>query len=111
MARMNHRLYKEAGIRIQTLRVKQGYTRENLAEMANISDKFLYEMETGRKGFSAEILHRVAGALHVSCDYILTGTRIGQNMDQELAGAIELFDDRQVEKLIRLLEIVYEFGI
>ena len=107
---MNSRLYKEAGMRIQTLRVKRGYTRENLAEMANISDKCLYEMETGKKGFSADVLHRVAASLHVSCDYIMTGSSTDGIMDKELAGTIELFGDQQVEKLIRVLEIVYEFG-
>lgn len=107
---MDHKLYKEAGIRIQTLRVKQGYSRENLAELANISDKFLYEMETGKKGFSADILYRVAESLHVSCDYILTGSSKEPRINKDLAGTIELFDEQQVGKLIRLLEIVYEFG-
>ena len=35
-----------AGERILMLRSDRGYTREQLAELANISEKFLYEIET-----------------------------------------------------------------
>lgn len=49
-------LYKEAGERILLVRIMRGYTRETLAERAAISPKFLYEIETGRKGFSAAVL-------------------------------------------------------
>ena len=36
-----------------------------------ISTKFLYEIEAGRKGFSANVLYKISKALNVSCDYIL----------------------------------------
>ena len=45
------KLYKNAGIRIRFLREERHYTREYLAEMADISPKFLYEIESGQKGF------------------------------------------------------------
>ena len=32
-------------------RIMRGYTREVFAELANISTKFLYEIETGKKDF------------------------------------------------------------
>lgn len=66
-------LYKEAGKRLMTIRNSYGYTRETLAKLANISPKFLYEIETGRKGFSAFVLYHLSVALKVDCDYILTG--------------------------------------
>lgn len=106
---MDGKLYKDAGMRIQTLRVGRGYTREQLAGLSGISEKFLYEIETGRKGFSADVLHRLAAALCVSCDYILTGSGRDGNLDGRLADTIELFGDESVDKLIRLLEVVYEF--
>lgn len=49
-------LYVGAGNRIRALRENRGYTREQLAEMADISSKFLYEIEVGNKGFSARTL-------------------------------------------------------
>ncbi len=66
----------QIGIRIRRLREAQHETREGLAEKADISAKFLYEIETGKKGFSAEILCRLSQALSVSCDYIMLGRNV-----------------------------------
>lgn len=54
--------YAKAGQRIRNLREVNRYTREKLAELAEISPKFLYEIEVGAKGFSADTLsrHRVS---------------------------------------------------
>ncbi len=43
------KVYYDAGNRIRYLREKQHYTREQLAEMADISPKFLYEIESGQR--------------------------------------------------------------
>ncbi|MDO5154385.1 MAG: helix-turn-helix transcriptional regulator [Eubacteriales bacterium] len=63
----------EIGIRIRELREKNGYTREELAEYMEMSDKFIYDIESGKKGFSATTLLRFRKAFQVSCDYILLG--------------------------------------
>lgn len=51
--------YMHSSEKIKGLRIHQGYTVEQLAEEANISTKFLYEIEAGRKGFSANVLYKV----------------------------------------------------
>lgn len=61
------------GERIRELREANNYTRETFAEKIDISVKFLYEVEMDRKGFSAEVLCRIAETLSVSCDYIMYG--------------------------------------
>lgn len=61
--------------RIKNLRIRQGYTVEQLAKEADISTKFLYEIETGKKGFSAKVLYKISKALNVSCDYILADNK------------------------------------
>ena len=45
-------------------------TREQLAANADITTKFLYEVENGKKGLSATTLLKIANALSCSCDYI-----------------------------------------
>lgn len=65
--------YEQLGNRIQSEREKQHMSREKLAEKADVSAKFLYEIETGRKGFSCRTLYKLCDALHVSTDYILSG--------------------------------------
>ena len=61
------------GKRIKTLRLEKKLTREDFAFIADISDKFLYEIESGKKGFSATTLVKISKALKVSMDYIMTG--------------------------------------
>lgn len=64
----------EMGYRIYNLRVVRGYSRERLSGLADISVKFLYEIETGKKSFSVNTLIKLSGALDISSDYILTGS-------------------------------------
>lgn len=66
-------IYMEAGKRIHAARISHGYTRKYLAEQASISPKFLYEIENGKKGFSAQVLYNLCNALEVDCDYIMMG--------------------------------------
>lgn len=105
---MSDELYREAGVRIQQIRNKRGYTREALAEMADISNKFLYEVENGKKGFSASILVKIANALEISCDYILNGSRKKGSYNPKLLETIELFSEEEIINIINLLEIVYK---
>lgn len=71
----NSSIYKGAAIRIRRLRNQYGITREELAEETGVSAKHIYEIETGRKGFSAGVLYRLATVLGVDCDYIMTGEK------------------------------------
>lgn len=67
--------YNNAGQRIYDLRVAQDISRSDLAKKAHISTKFLYEIETCKKGFSAKTLLKLAKVLKTDCDYILTGKK------------------------------------
>ena len=62
---------KEIGDRIKQKRLDMQYTREKLANIAGISDKFLYDIEIGNKGMSAETLYKISKALDISADWIL----------------------------------------
>lgn len=100
-------IYKKAGERIFLMRVMRGYTRECLAEKAQISPKFLYEIETGRKGFSAIVLYHLSVALQVDCDYIMTGKESATG-EQQLLEVIKLFDQSQTERLLNILKQIHE---
>lgn len=100
-------IYKEAGERIMLTRSMRGYTRESLAELAGISSKFLYEIERGRKGFTAKVLYDICRVLKVNCDYILNGNEsIAYN--QRIISLLDLFDKGQTEKLGNVLKEIYE---
>lgn len=61
------------GNRIRKIRKERGYTREQLAEYAEISANFVWEIETGKKGMKTQVLGRIAAALDVPTDYLIFG--------------------------------------
>lgn len=97
----------EAGERIRELREFQNYTREGLAEKVEISSKFLYEIETGKKGFSADTLCRISQALSVSCDYIMFGEEKEHQSVQKIACTLERLEPFQLRKILDILKILY----
>lgn len=100
-------LYINAGRRIHELRLIKNLSRDEFAKKAGISDKFLYEIESGKKGISAQNLLKIANVLDVSCDYILTGQWVRGTSDN-MADIVELFKKRDVPKVSRLLSAITE---
>ena len=106
-ARQMTNIYKDAGERIFLIRNMRGYTRDALAEMAEITPKFLYEIETGKKGFSGHVLYNLCRALDVDSDYILTGKQ-GTVYDDRLVRTLELFEKGSTEKIVNVLKAIYD---
>ena len=98
-----------AGERIKVLRRERGYSRIYLADKAGISEKFLYEIELGKKGFSAMTLLNLSEALGVSLDYIMTGTE-GKKYDGEIIDILEKFKPNTLEMVNRILQAAYEIS-
>lgn len=97
--------YEDAGIRIRSLREKRHMTREILSERAEISAKFLYEIEIGKKGFSAITANNLANALGTNCDYLLQGKN-SQEHCKEIEGALKLFDCYKTNDVVQLLVLI-----
>ena len=98
---------EEIGLRIRSLREKQGLTRERLAEKADISVQFLADIEKGRKSMSVTTLRMLATALTVTTDTVIYGipsdeTRINPDL-YALCIALDAKQQAQAAKLIRLL--------
>lgn len=96
----------EIGNRIKELREVHNFTREELAEKAEISSKFLYEVEKGRKGLSADTLMKISRTLSCSCDYILTGKNLEDGTTDRVHVLFEQFDSKQKEQALRVLELM-----
>jgi Predicted transcriptional regulators len=64
---------KIIGKRLRQQREDLQYTREKFAEIVGISAPFLAEVESGRKGMSAETLCKICTNLPISANYILLG--------------------------------------
>lgn len=63
------------GKRVRATREHYKLTREQLAEMANISPQFLVHIENGTKSMTANTICNLARALNVSTDYLLLGSK------------------------------------
>lgn len=104
---------KGIGKRIRKLREEQGMTREELAVKAEITTKFLYEIENGKKGMSANNLNKIATALDSCCDYIL----LGRNRENAESKVERLYSEllkgmttEQREIVIKILELLLEYS-
>ncbi len=75
--------WKEIGARIRQQREYMGYTREQFAELIDVTPKFCSDIELGVKGMSIPTLCRIAAVLHLTTDYILNGTPQGTLTDAE----------------------------
>ena len=63
----------DIGKRIRQIRESQGKTREQIAEVAEISQQFLFYIETGQKSMTAKTIVNLANSLNVTTDYLLRG--------------------------------------
>src|SRR6266849_6019066 len=85
----------QIGRRIRTLRKTQDLSIQRLAEAAGISPGYLSEVERGQSALSGEKLARIAAALEVTTDYLLTGkTQVATSVQVPpgLAAAAEQLD-------------------
>lgn len=96
----------EIGIRIREKRKIKHYTRNVLANKVGISPKFLYEIETGKKNFSADILRRIAQELDVSCDYIMLGEKEEQYEAVQFLKKLEALGPEKLTRMLRLLDVL-----
>lgn len=73
------------GSRIRTQREYLGYTREQFAELLEVTPKFCSDIELGVKGMSVPTFCKIAHVLRLSTDFILFGT-----LEQSTVNSLEL---------------------
>ena len=70
----------DVGLRIIERRKRLGLTQEALAEKADVTPQFISYAESGKRAMRPENLLKMANALGVSTDYLLTGQIIDKDM-------------------------------
>ena len=98
---------KKLGLKIKKLRERRKLTREKLGEMADISDRFMYDIETGQKGISAETLYKLSRALNVTSDYLLFEVEENKN---ELSYVTEILKNLSPSELESVEKIILEIS-
>lgn len=91
------------GQRIKEQRLLRGYSREQLAEMADITPRFCYDIELGSKNMSLHTLCKISSALSVSTDYLLFGSRTEEDEYVPITALIETCPPRKLEQLMQIV--------
>ena len=100
--------YKQMGERLRRTRESRKLSREQLAGLSDLSTKFLYEIENGRKGISCMTLQKLCKALQVNADYLMEG--IGENTNRmRIEYLTRDFDTEEMEYLLKVIEGICGF--
>jgi len=86
----------ELGEKIKTLRKRHGLSQGDLAEQVEINSSHLSRLETGKYQPSIDVLKRLAEALEVSADYLLSE-------DAEEAAEVRI-QNKPLAERIRLID-------
>ncbi|MBR1383763.1 MAG: helix-turn-helix transcriptional regulator [Ruminococcus sp.] len=97
--------YIEIGARIRKSRESQLLTQEKLAEMMDVSVKFVSDIELGAKGMSLKTLNKLSQILLVSTDHILYGS----SSENDPAELVRLLQKCPPEKSQYLEDIIKLF--
>lgn len=94
--------------RVRQARARRGMTRKMLARDSGVSERYLAEIETGKGNISVLVLRRLAKALNVSIDVLLSE---GPEPPVELVHTVEFLRRLSLDdlKLARQL-LVHQFG-
>lgn len=93
----------EIGLRIAERRKQLGWTQEQAAEQAGLSQQFFACVERGIKNIRAESIIKISQAMHISADYILTG--ISSDTDRNyLVEMIAPLDEVQLKCLEEIIK-------
>ncbi len=93
----------EIGERIKKQRKLNGYSREKLAEMVDITPRFCYDIELGLKNMSINTLLKLSDSLHVSVDYLLFGPSANLDELQPILGIIKTCPSDKLEHLEQII--------
>ena len=97
----------EFGKRIRATREERGYSCSDIAEKTGLSDTFIYQVERGEKGISAENAGKIAEAMGVSVDYLIFGN-VNRDSNDEFLKLFGKFNDAEKNFILKLMKTMDE---
>ena len=94
--------------RIRKARENAGYTREKFAELIDVSDSYMAEVERGRTNVSVKTLIKICKLLGLNADYVLFGN--DRDSDRELLDKIHKLDDKYLPLVDSVLNQLLALG-
>lgn len=90
------------GLRIREIREACHMTRAQFSEKCNLSDSFLNDVESGKKGISTKTLYKICTTMNVSADYFIRGHENGFESDMVIE-MLHSMDKYSKEAAVRIL--------
>ena len=94
---------RSIGIRVTNLRKQMSWTQEELAEQADLTPQFVSYCESGKRAMRPENLLKLAKALNVSADYLLTGDIVDKDI-LILSQKMESFTPEQIRIIEKIID-------
>lgn len=106
---MAENIYMLIGRRIKEERQKHGLTQEELAVKAHIGTKFVGNIERGASKPSLDTFIKIANALNVSCDLLITESkekksRYTKPVSKHLEYLVAEFPGDEQNKLVKVIK-------
>jgi len=92
------------GRRVRDRRARRGITRKALAGVADVSERYLGQLETGEGNISILLLRRIATALEVPLPELLAATGVDTDLDRIGTLLARVPSHRRVDLVARLVE-------
>lgn len=105
---MTKKELSEIGERLRSKRIALNLTREQFAELADISPSFYGQLEVGGSQMSLDTLLKISKALHVDMEYILLGT-VSTDNSKALEPVLELLHNCSARELKLAYEVLKLF--
>lgn len=96
----------DMGLRFRQAREEKGWTREQLAEHAELSVPFLADLELGNTGTSLENFAKLCRILNLSADYVLFGS--ARSSAQGIADLLRGRDEHTIHLVERTVQAILE---
>lgn len=109
------------GQRILLERKKLSLSREELAEIVDLSNYYVGQLERGERQMSLPVLIKIAGSLHLTLDYLVLGRKpqhagyvhepgaAYRSPDQEINSLIAKCSPRELNLLKKLIRTVLPY--
>ena len=97
------------GDRIQRERERLGITREEVAEMMEITPGFVTDIERGRTGLTIHRLIQICNIFHCSADYLLFGKVSLENRLEQLPDPLHAMIDDIVVRQIKMIDYTLKY--
>jgi transcriptional regulator with XRE-family HTH domain len=101
--------YVALGSKVRTIRLQTGMSQEKLGELCQLSTAFIGHIERGTRKLSVDTLVRIASALQVSTDFLLSDSLEGrENRIAAMEGLLASQEEAQIKKLMKVMQILAE---